>query len=51
MTAAKQQGTREGAFPLEKNKHLLPNSLGVRNQGKFLHDNKSTEEPLLYEPL
>lgn len=51
MTAAKQQGTREGAFPLEKNKHLLPNILGVRKQGKFLHGNKSTKEPLLCEPL
>lgn len=51
MTAAKQQGTREGAFPLENNKHLLPNILGVRNHGKFLHGNESTREPLLYEPL
>lgn len=47
MTAAKQQGTREGAFPLGKNKHLLPNILGVRSQGKFPCGNKSTTEPFL----
>lgn len=33
------KGTREETFPLGKNRYLLPNILGMRNQGKFLYGN------------